>query len=82
MAGEGPEKDINMAIEYFEKAANKGEYTAFSAFWRIIVPEITTIVPAIVWWSDKSMILYWKLNFPRLRQIMISPLNIRQLWYM
>lgn len=32
MAGEGPEKDINMAIEYFEKAANKGEYTAFSAF--------------------------------------------------
>ena len=28
MAGEGPEKDINMAIEYFEKAANKGEFTA------------------------------------------------------
>ena len=48
MAGEGPEKDINMAIEYFEKAANKGEFTAFSAFSRINVPEITTILPAIV----------------------------------
>ena len=30
MAGEGPEKDINMAIEYFEKAAQKGERTVFS----------------------------------------------------
>ena len=48
MAGEGPEKDINMAIEYFEKAANKGEFTAILAFSRINVPEITTIVPAIV----------------------------------
>ena len=30
MAGEGPEKDINMAIEYFEKAAHRGESTVFS----------------------------------------------------